>query len=174
MQSTNRKHGYVYTGDCVLKPGNYFGYLKVTIILTIDPGNTRLPPSGYGSVEWSRRWVKADPVPRTTTEDSDDFLTEICKDLLHNPSISQEDEHHVFLWDNLGSHAIPIIHQTVEADYSRLIQLAGRLRNRCHRIKDLPQLVKTINVLLVSWVVFDVALEHVGYESNQYIYWFFT
>ena len=32
MQSTNRKHGYVYTGDCVLKPGNYFGYLKVTII----------------------------------------------------------------------------------------------------------------------------------------------
>ena len=122
MQSTNRKHGYAYSGARVRKPGNYSRDVKVTVILAVEPGDPRLPSSIYGSVEWPRRWAKVDPVPGTTSEDFDDFLKEICEDLLHFPPPGQEHERRVFLWDNLGSHTSPIIHQTVEADYGHIIK----------------------------------------------------
>ena len=73
MQSTNREHGYAYSRARIWKPGAYSRDVKVTIILAIEPGDPRILPSIYESVEWPRRWSKVDPIPGTSTEDFDDF-----------------------------------------------------------------------------------------------------
>ena len=91
----------------------------------------------------------------------------------------------MFLWDNLGSHTSPVIHQTVEADYGHIImrrpayspadgpieymscQLADRLRDRCHTIRNSPQLINAINCIIDQLCGFDATFDHVGYKSNH-------
>ena len=185
MQSTNRKYGYAYSGDRVRQPGAYSGDVKDTVILAVEPGDPRLPPNIYGSVEWPRRWAKVDSISGTSTEDFDDLLIELCEDLLNNPPVGQSNERRVFLWDNLGSHTSPVVHQTVEADYGHIImrrsayrpadepieyvfcQLADRLRDRCHTIRNLLRLVNAINCIIGQLRGFDETFDHVGYKSNH-------
>lgn len=105
--------------------------------------------------------------------------------MLHLSPPGQEQERRAFLWDNLGSHTHPIIHQTVEANYGHIInrrsahgpadghieyvicQLADQLRNRYHIIRTLPELVNAINCIIGEVGGFNATFEHVGYKSNQ-------
>ena len=73
IQSTKREHGYAYSRDRVRKPGSYSQDVKVTSILAVEPSDSRLLPSIYGSAKWSGRWAKVDPISRISTEDFDDF-----------------------------------------------------------------------------------------------------
>ena len=48
LQSCNRGEGYAYSGVRVVKPGNYCRDTKISVILTIEPGDARLPPHVFG------------------------------------------------------------------------------------------------------------------------------
>ena len=181
LQSCNRKSGYAFSGARVRKPGNYSRDVKVTIILAIEPGDPRLPAHVYGSVQNPRRWKRVEVVAGTTTEIFNEFLTEICEDLRNFPAPGQAAEQRVFLWDNLFSHASPIIFQTVEADYGHIIkprpppyrpadgpieyvfcQLADRLREGVHAIKNITHLLNEINVIIGQLGGFDETFAEVG------------
>ena len=89
LQRCNRSCGFAFSGARVRKPGNYSRDVKVTVILAIEPGDPRLPAHVYRSVQWPRRWWRVEVVPGTTTEIFNEFLTEICEDLLMVPPPGQ-------------------------------------------------------------------------------------
>ena len=89
------------------------------------------------------------------------------------------------MFENLGSNTSPVIQQMVEADNDHIIiyrpaywpmcepieyvfcQLADQLYDRYHAIRDLPQLVNTINCIIGQLCDFDATFDHIGYTSNQ-------
>ena len=109
----------------------------------------------------------------------------MCEDLLNNSPVGQDHEHRMFFWENLGSYTSSVIYQTVEASCGRIImsrpaykpangpieyaffQLADRLRDRCHIIRDLHRVVNPINCIISQLCGFGATIDYVGYKSNQ-------
>ena len=184
LQSCNRGEGYAYSGVRVVKPGNYCRDTKISVILTIEPGDARLPPHVLGSVERPRRWGSVNPVAGTTTEAFERHMREVLEDLRDNPPPGLPPgppERRNSLWDNLYAHKSPIIYQLVEAEFGHRImcrppyrpadgpieyifcQLADHLRNRLFSIKTMQDLINEINNIIGQLNDFDETFDHCEY-----------
>ena len=152
------------------------------MILAIEPGDPRLPPHIHGSIQRPRRWLRINIIAGTSAVEFNDFLIEILDDLDNNPLPGVPPEGKVFLWDNLRSHLTPMIYNTVAVRAAGhtinprppyrpwvgpiefiFCQLADRLRQRCHLIHSIPDLVHQIQIVVPELTGFDNTFAHCGY-----------
>ena len=134
LESVNRTRGHSGAGIRIVKKAHYSKNTKLTIILTVEPGDPALAANVYGSRDWPRRWLTINVKAGTTTIDFNDHIEVVCQDLQqHWPAGQVGNDNRFFLWDNLSSHCAPLVHQTVEAMYNHMI-----IRRPPYRPRDAP------------------------------------
>jgi hypothetical protein len=105
LSLANKKIGHAVKGARVVQKGNYSPETKITVILTIEPGNPDLPPGVLGSVENPRRWVRV----------SNDIGTDAATYSAHIQGVlddfGPDEPRRYFMHDNLASHndCVPLV-----------------------------------------------------------------
>ena len=118
LERTNPKFGYSIKLYRVRKPGHYTRNHKLTVLYAIEAGDLDIPNGEVGSVLRPRRWINVLQNGGTTGIVFADFIDHICSDIEQNGRHLDgypNDLNRIFMWDNLVSHHVPIVSQTVEA-----------------------------------------------------------
>ncbi|KAL7552297.1 hypothetical protein ACHAWF_015527 [Thalassiosira exigua] len=184
LEKCNRTSGWSLKVHRVRKDGHYHHGNKITVLLAIEPGDPRVPPATYGSVQWPRRWVRCIRAKGTTINVFRDFCDGICSDIENNP-LPGTDDHRVLMWDNLISHHANYVHQTVlgrpgpprfsiiarpqyhpkiaPIEY-KICDLTGEVRLEKEKDWDMARLETAISRAATRIGPFDSTFVHCGYR----------
>mmetsp|Transcript_16018 Transcript_16018/g.20331 ORF Transcript_16018/g.20331 Transcript_16018/m.20331 type:complete len:126 (+) Transcript_16018:152-529(+) len=118
----------------------------------------------------------------TTTYEFNDFVEMICNNLnTYQPPGQVGNQSRIFMWDNLSSHCAPLIHTTVEGNFSHLIirrppykprdapieylfcQLICALQRRTYQINNLADLTHQIQNVIGNLHGFNNLFGSAGY-----------
>ena len=114
LSGCESRYGKSQTCVRVRDTGHYKkGQQGMTLILAVEPGDPRLPPHVYGSIQNPRKWFMM-----TTNNVNQivfaDFVNSVLTDIEQNPVPGGFDSVKYLLWDNLSAHTTGLVTATVE------------------------------------------------------------
>jgi len=114
MEQVETSNGRSHCSIRVRRIGHYMHGAKLSIIMAIEPGDLHIAPHLDGSRERPHCWFWIRKVTGTTALDTANFLNQILTQLEQHPAPSGVNNHRVILCDNLNSHKVLIVTDTVE------------------------------------------------------------
>ena len=114
LEKCNSKQGFALEGHRIRKSGHYTKSAKLSVILAAEPGDPRLPPAIYGSIQRPRRWICCLQARNTSALIFANFVEHVCTDIETNgiPAVVQDtDTHRVLTWDNFTAHHSHLVAQ---------------------------------------------------------------
>ena len=109
----NRRNAWAVSFRRVRSIGNYAKGQKLTVIIAVEAGDPTVPNNLTGSIAHPRQWVQMSRNPGTTGDAFASFVGSICSSFEGEQRVPQTDDWRVFMWDNLSSHAAPIVYNTI-------------------------------------------------------------
>ena len=86
----------------------------MSVILAAEPGDPRLPPNIYGSIQRPRRWLRCLQARNTSALIFANFVEQVCTDIETNgipAAVRDTDTHRVLTWDNFTAHHSHLVAQ---------------------------------------------------------------
>jgi hypothetical protein len=170
-----KKLGHAVKGARVVQKGNYSPETKITVILTIEPGDPNLPPEALGSVENPRRWVRVSNDVGTDAATYSEHIQRVLNDFGPN------EPRRYFMHDNLASHndcvqtVMDAGHRVVNRPPWRPIygpteykfnDLECQIRQRADYIHTMADLIEAIYNIFTNMRGFDSTFAHIGYAAD--------